>query len=373
MIFKLFHGFPRAGALAAIAVFASATSVWAENGAVNLAEELARAEARVTEWDGPVTGPKGAVGKQIVYISWDLRNGGILGVANGVREAAKVLGWNFKILDLRGGGEQAAAKAVAEAMEMNADGVIIGGMDAVKFAAAWEPLARKKVPVLAWHAGAEGGAIPDTPVLWNVTTDPLKVARIAAQAAVASRKGNAGFVIFTDSNIGIAVTKSKAMAEIIRASPGCELLEICDVHLEGAAEQMPKVTQELLSKYGKRWTHALGINDLYFDHATPVLAAAGLASDSAISCISAGDGSVSAYVRIQAGLYQTATVAEPLNLQGWQLVDEMNRLFSGAPLSGYVTPTHLVNSKNIAHDGGAQRRFDPDNGYRDAYRKIWGR
>lgn len=336
-------------------------------------EELARAEAPVTKWDGPVDGPPATANKMIVCISADLRNGGILGVANGVREAAKAIGWNVKIIDLRGGELEASSKAAAEAISLEADGVVLVGMDALKNAKAWQSLENAKIPVMGWHTGPDNGPIAGTPVRLNVTTDALTVARIAGRAAVESRREKAGIIIFTDSHHAIAISKSDAMVAVVRASPDCELLEVRDVHLSEAAKVMPDVTRELLAKYGTRWTHALGINDLYFDHATPVFATAGLAADSSIACISAGDGSISAYARIQAGLYQIATVAEPLNLQGWQLVDEMNRAFSGAALSGYVTPVHLVTAKNITRDGGAQRRFDPENGYRDAYRKIWRR
>ena len=54
--------------------------------------------------------------------------------------------------------------------------------------------------------------------------------------------------------------------------------------------------------------------------------------------VSGGDGSVSAYDRVRQGQYQAATIPEPLNLHGWQAIDEMNRAFAGAPPSGYVTP-----------------------------------
>ena len=54
-------------------------------------------------------------------------------------------------------------------------------------------------------------------------------------------------------------------------------------------------------------------------------------------------------MRIRAGTYQTGTVAEPLNMQGWQVVDELNRLMAGQPVSGFVAPVHLV--------VGSQRRL----------------
>jgi ribose transport system substrate-binding protein len=64
-------------------------------------------------------------------------------------------------------------------------------------------------------------------------------------------------------------------------------------------------------------------------------------------------------------------VAEPLRLHGWQAIDELNRAFAGQKESGYSAPVHLVTSVNIKFDGGQHNEFDPDNGYRIIYKKIW--
>ena len=103
-----------------------------------------------------------------------------------------------------------------------------------------------------------------------------------------------------------------------------------------------------------------------------VSALAALARNNAPKAVAAGDGSESAYQRIRAGQYQAVTVAEPLNLQGWQLVDELNRAVQGQAWSGYTSPLHVVTKENVAFDGGDKNIFDPGNGYRDAYAKIWG-
>src|SRR5207237_10597167 len=86
--------------------------------------------------------------------------------------------------------------------------------------------------------------------------------------------------------------------------------------------------------------------------------------------LSAGDGSAAAFLRIRAGTFQTGTVAEPLNLHGWQMVDEMNRLFAKEPVSGYVYPVHLVTPDNITSDGGDRLQYDPATGPPAAYRRI---
>jgi ribose transport system substrate-binding protein len=135
---------------------------------------------------------------------------------------------------------------------------------------------------------------------------------------------------------------------------------------------MPPMTTALLQKYGDQWTHALSINDLTFDFMAPSLASAGIAGNGQPTNISAGDGSEAAFQRIRDEQYQAATVAEPLRLQGWQVIDEVNRALAGEKDSGYVAPPHLFTPDNIQFDGGPNNIYDPDNGYTDAYKKIWG-
>jgi ribose transport system substrate-binding protein len=332
---------------------------------------VASASQRSTEWTGPRTGPEASAERTVVLIAEDLRNGGVLGVAQGVLEASRVLGWTVKIVNV-GGSASGRTNAFATAAAIAPDGIVLCGLDAIANRAALARLSGRSRPVVAWHSGPMPGPIANTPVAMNVTTDPLEVARVTALAAVAESGGHAGVVVFTDSRYRIATAKSDAMAAVVQACAGCALLEIRDVPLSESDVLMPEITQELLQRYGKRWTYALAINDAYFDHAVSTLTRAGVPSNG-LSLLSAGDGSASAFLRIQAGTFQTATVAEPLNQQGWQLLDELNRMFEGRPVSGFVASVHLVTANNVAFNGGVQLQYDPDNGYRAAYRRIWKR
>lgn len=330
---------------------------------------VARASERAARWSGPTDGPAAAGGKTVVLLAEDLRNGGIVGLAQGVREAAGRIGWTVKVINA-GGTPAGRAKALADALAARPDGLVFAGADARENSARLEPFRAAGIPVVGWHAGPAPGPIAGTPVAMNITTDPLEVARVTAMAAIAQSDGRAGVVVFTDSNFGIAMVKANAMAEIIRACARCRLLEVRDLAIAKAAEQMPRVTRELLERHGSAWTHALAINDIYFDYAMPVLTGDG---GQHLSLLSAGDGSAPAFQRIRTRTFQTGTVAEPLVLQGWQAVDELNRLFSHKPVSGFVAPVHLVTPDNAAFDDGPQLRYDPDNGYREAYTRIWKR
>lgn len=322
-------------------------------------------------WGGPRTGPPAPQGQRIAIVAEDLRNGGILGVIDGLLEASKVVGWTAKVIDCNGS-PAGRTQALIDAMAYQPDGLVLVGTDAKELNPGLATFARQRIPIVGWHVAARPGPVTGTPVAINVSTDPERVAQITAMTAVVQSGGQAGVVVFTDSNFEVARAKTSAIVEALQACRACTLLEVRDVPISRAAAQVPPVVQELLQRYGTRWTHALAINDIYFDYATPALTL-GRTGGAPVSLVSAGDGSESALLRIRSGVFQTATVAEPLALQGWQLIDEMNRLLAGQAPTGYVFPVHLVTSANIDQDGGPQLRFDPDNGYRGMFRRLWGR
>jgi ribose transport system substrate-binding protein len=329
------------------------------------------AEQRAAPWSGPRTGPRAQAGKHLVVVAEDLRNGGILGVVDGVMEAAEVIGWTVKIFD-SGGAPRLRSKTLENALASRPDGLIVVGGDAHALLPGLQAFAKRGIPIVGWHVAAKAGPVPGTPVAMNVSTNPLEVARVTALAAIVQSSGRAGVVIFTDSNFQVAQDKADEMAAVIRSCSGCSLLDVRDVAISRSEEAMPDTTRALLAQYGRRWTYALAINDIYFDYAVPVLTQAGI-PNGALAMLSAGDGSESAFLRIRTGTFQIATVAEPLNLHGWQLIDEMNRLFAGEQPTGYVFPVHLVTTRNVNADGGDRLLYDPANGYRDVYRRIWQR
>jgi ribose transport system substrate-binding protein len=330
-----------------------------------------KAAAPNPPWTGPTTGPKSVTGKSIVYVAADLRNGGVLGVSKGVEDAAKAIGWEVRVIDGQGSVSGRSA-AMQQAIALQPDGIILGSVDANEQAEAIRQAHDAGIQIIGWHATASTGPSTQHPIFTNITTDPLEISRAAASLAVADSNGKAGVVIFTDSVYEIAIAKSDAMAEIIKACEDCKLLSIEDTPLAEASTRMPPLTNALLQRYGDEWTYSLTINDLPYDFMAPALISAGIPQDGHPRNISAGDGSEAAFQRIQQNFYQYATVAEPLSLHGWQAVDEMNRAFSGEKDSGFVVPVHLFTPANVQEDGGAELSYDPGNGYRDIYRGIWG-
>ena len=326
---------------------------------------------KITAWDGPTTGPKAATGKLIVVLAADMKNGGVLGVTTGVEEAAAKIGWEVRVID-GAGSVQGRTAAFGQALALQPGGIIINGFDSVEQQVSMAQAKDAGIAMVSWHASPTIGPDPDNGVFANVSTDAMVVSQAAADWAFADAGGKPGVVIFTDSTYAIAIAKADRMKAEIEAIGGT-VLEYVDTPIAETSTRMPSLTTALLQKYGAAWTHSLAINDIYYDFMGPALAAAGIAGDGAPKSVAAGDGSQSAYQRIRAGQYQAVTVAEPLNLQGWQLVDELNRAMQGEAWSGYTTPLHVVTQANVAFDGGDKNVFDPGNGYRDEYAKIWGK
>jgi ribose transport system substrate-binding protein len=315
----------------------------------------------------PVSGPKAQTpGATIVYVAADLTNGGINAVADGVREAVAKIGWKVVVLDGKASAEGRTA-ALEEAMELAPAGIILGGFDAAEQSTTITQAVERKIPVVGWHAGANPG--PDTAIglFTNITTDPLEVSRIAADYAIADSDGTAGVAIFTDSQYEIAVKKADAIRNEIQACTGCTVLEYEDTPIAEVDSRMPALVTSMLQRNGAKLTYLLAINGNYFSGSRSALVDAGKPGAGPPKTVAAGDGDSAEFQRIRNNDYQAATVAEPLYLQGWQLVDELNRAVAGQSASSFVAKPGLVTKENVP-DGDV---FDPASGYREIYMKVW--
>ena len=352
----------------------SAAEPGADSAYLQMAREyIAEVTAPGAPWTGPTTGPAAQSRKLIVYVSSDQRNGGPQGAGDGAQEAAKVIGWDFRILDGQGS-VQGRTTALNQAIALKPDGIILGNVDVLEQAPVIQRAAAQRIRMVGWHVAAAAGPVENSPVITNVTTDPREVARAAALYAVVDSNGTASVILFKDSITTISTAKTNVASDVIGGCAACRVLAIEDSPMGDLANRMPSLTTSLLAKHGGAWTYSIAVNDLYFDFSAPSLQSAGV--DPAAGYprqISSGDGSVTAFQRIRQRRYQIGTVAEPLNLQGWMTVDELNRAFAGQPPSGFVPPPHLFIASNLDRDGGPNNMYEPENGYKDVYRKIWGK
>ncbi|MDX3225172.1 substrate-binding domain-containing protein [Streptomyces sp. ME19-01-6] len=328
---------------------------------------ISRAERTDVPWNGPTSGPTGVGGKTIVYVAQTMTNPGVAGAADGVRQAARVIGWKVRVID--GGGTPAGIQAaMSEAVALKPSGIVIGGFDPGSTSQQVARANAARIPLIGWHAVASPGPSRRPKLFTNITTRVEDVAKASAQWVISSSHGRAGVVLFTDASIPFAKNKSELIRKELATCSGVKLLAYENIPIPDASSRTPREISSLLTRFPSQWTYSVAINDLYFADAAPAFRAAGRKGPGPPFNIGAGDGDPSAFQRINGKQYQAATVPEPLSLQGWQIVDEFNRAFSGRPASGYVAPVHVTTADN-SH--GATT-WDPS-GYQQAYRKIWGK
>ena len=188
---------------------------------------IAASTAPVTTWDGPTDGPTAQQGKFIVYPSQDQRNGGALGVGDGVKEACEALGWQFRLIDGQGTTNGQTA-AIQQAIALKPDGIVLGTIDAASQRSAIAAALAQGIKIIGWHSAGTPGPQPDLNLITNIESDPVQTGAVSGAYTVAMANGQAGVVVFTDSAYAIAIVKHDAMMAAVNAVEGSWVLELVD-------------------------------------------------------------------------------------------------------------------------------------------------
>ena len=120
-------------------------------------------------WTGPTSGPKAQGHKSIVFVNYDQRNSGGRAVGEFAAEAAKILGWDYRVLDGQGtvSGQTAALN---QAIALKPDGIILGSVDAIEHNPEITQAVKNGIKVVSWHSGTNAGKLAGSPIFTNVTT-----------------------------------------------------------------------------------------------------------------------------------------------------------------------------------------------------------
>jgi ribose transport system substrate-binding protein len=361
------------GSAGASGTCASTTTLSSDSSLAAAQTIVNKASLPTTTWDGPTTGPKAQAGKTIVFIVSTASNTGDTSVYKGFQEAAKALNWNVTLIDGQNSGPGQLA-ALTQAIALKPDAIAVSSFDPRSAEPLFASAKQAGIVVVGNHTGNTPNYNSDYPDLTtNVTSDPTAVGQVAAACAIVAANGKAGVTIAgCGTEAIICTTKEDAMKNEIATSPSSTVLKLDEFPFEDINQQGPGIATGDYQHFGSQLNYMLAINDLYWDAAIPAMQAVGVSPQGPPLMIAAGDGSPAAFDRIRKGEFQIATVAEPLNEHGWQMADEINRALNNVAPSGFVTYPRLVTKANVDLEGGDQGTFDPSNGYRDQYKKIWG-
>jgi ribose transport system substrate-binding protein len=355
-------------ALAASAIIALSAAARADDAVDQAKKDAASYAGPQTKWEGPTSAPKPDADKSVVFLSGDEQNdiSHLYGVY--IKQAGEKLGWKVTIIDGKGSPTSWLA-GMNQAIALKPNGIAMFA-DAASLKDPIKAGVAQGVKFVGLHAAGLPGPQPDLNLFVNIQEDPREIGKAEAQWAIADSAGNARVVILTHNEYAIAEVKSMATKAAVEKCAGCKVLDYVNSPASEAAQRQPQLTTSWVQRFGVPF-YATSVGDNDFDFAVPVLRAGGIDPEQ-VKLIGA-DGNRSAYDRIRkGGQYQAVTVSEPIELQAYQAIDELNRAFHDQPPSGFVQPPFLVTKDNIHSEGGDQNTFIPSNDYKKHYLQIWG-
>jgi ribose transport system substrate-binding protein len=374
-----------AGSLAIAASFALSTAAWAGGtratpfpawGDPQIKATLTVDEAKAivaertkpqTEWKGPTSGPKATTDPvTIAWVSGDESYATYIGWGNGVKEAAKALGW--KVVSFNGQGTvsgQLAAMQQALALQPVA---IITPADANALQKPIKQAIAAGIPVIGIHATAFPGPHPDLGLYTNIASSAAENGESQAAYVIAMSNGTARDIHMVDNSFAIARFKARAATEPIKNCSGCKFLEMVNVPIGDLAARVAPAVSGLLARYGDEWWMTTCCDD-YYTYVAATLRAAG-ASPQKIHLVGA-DAPPASYDMIRKGNFEVATVPEPSTLFGYEAVDAVIHAMAGEPPAKFVQPTYIITKDNVDAEGGKDNAFVPSNNFACHYTNIW--
>lgn len=319
------------------------------------------------EWRGPTSSPKPLAGKKIAYISNDENNDSSRAWGVAIKEAGAKLGWDVTIID----GKATPVgwiNAFNQAIALNVDGIVTSA-DAASLQEPIKDAMAKKIPIVGIHAAALPGPNEKLGLFTNIQQDPREIGKAQADWIIVDSGGKARVVVTSHNEFAIAETKSRATEARLKECSGCEVLEYVSSPIAEVAQRQPQFITSWVQKYGTP-LYVTAVADYTLDFQVPALRSAGV--DPKTVKLVGADGQRSAYDRIRNGEYQTVTVSEPVEMQAYQAVDEINRAIQGQPPSGFVQAPYLVTPDNVNAEGGDKGAFVPSNDYKKRYLALWG-
>jgi len=323
-----------------------------------------QATAPITEFPGPKEKSPAAQGKFAVSIPCALAAAGCKRMDEGVKEAAKAIGWRELTIDPQSDTNK-TVQAIEQAIRINADVIFLGSID---------PKSYKEPVKEAIDAGIQvitlANSYPDPTtggVSWDVTIQPELQAEMMGGWLTQKYKGDARLATFTDSENPILRGRNAGNQAYLESCPACYSIEVDQPFTIAAiTNTFPTTVKGVLTSHPD-----VNVAWVAFDGAAaaavPAIDQAGLSEKMKVVSF---DGDAENVKWIAEGHVNEATIAVPLEWVGWAGVDEANRGFNGQDYVEENIPLRLIdesNAEQYTEDG-----FVGDYDYQSAFEGLWG-
>ena len=342
-------------------------SAWAQDVVEESRQAIEEYAGPQIGWHGPESSPKPEAGKSIVYLSNDENNNASRAWGEAIAEAARKIGWDATIIDGKAT-PTGWINGLNQAIALKADGIVTSA-DAASMQEPIQAAREAGIPIVGIHAAALPGPDEELGLFTNIQQDPREIGKAQADWVIADSEGTARAIVTSHNEFAIAEAKSRATEARLEECEGCEVLEYVSTPIAEVAQRQPQLITSWVQRYGTP-LYVTAVADYTLDFQVPALRNAGV--DPVTVRLVGADGQESAYQRIRNNDFQVVTVSEPVDMQGYQAVDELIRAIAGEEPSGFVQAPYLVTANNVDAEGGEDNQFAPTNDYAARYLELWG-
>ena len=338
---------------------------------------------RGTEGTPPTSGPPIAKDKTVVFVSCGQAAPGCAGVPNEMAKPAKLVGWNYRVIDGRLNADNGWANGVRQAIAAKPDAIIVHGMNCPDVKQPLQEAVDAGIPVMGLENvdcddelvdGGRGTPLFEAKMQY---TDDIKSGAdyyhawgaLQAQYIINATRGEAK-IIRTNYQPIFGIHMKRGQDEALALCETCELVGeisygVTDVGPSGplfqkfntVLGQQPDANAVLMGVDGVVTTAGVA----------KAIADAGRHED-IVSIGGEGYAPALQLIRENGGL--NAESAHDGKWMAWGAVDNLNRFFNGEPPVPQGVGFRIVDKDNNMMPPGEDYATPVD--YRTAYKKLWG-
>ncbi|HEY0813721.1 MAG TPA: substrate-binding domain-containing protein [Pseudonocardia sp.] len=330
--------------------------------------QLAQYVRSATTWNGPTSGPPIATGKSIIYVAYDQGNPQSVQASDAVKAIGQSVGWTVTVLDGQGttSGQQGA---LTQAIAAHPDGIVLGSYPD-SFRPYFKQAHDAGIAVIGLGTAAEPGMYPEYGIDANVFQNQAQASGAAGDWVVVHSNGKARVILTSDNTYSIVIAKTNAQRSAIQKCATCQIVVDTQMPFADAANRTTSLTTGWVNQFGTEPPLYILQPAYYFvPFEAQALRTLGIKPGQVV--LTGSNGTAQEYEDIRRGDYLQMTIPLAIQQQGYEVIDNLNRVFHHVQPAGLESAVWVVDASNVNQLGGDKNQFEPSNDYARHYRELW--
>lgn len=326
----------------------------------------------------PADSPPAAKDKSVWWISCGQAIPSCSNTAAGGEEAAKALGWDFKIADGKLNIPD-YTNAIRTALAAKPDAIMISGFNCPQVQGAVQDAVAQGVRIIG-PDGFDCDAVPGGKKFYNVDMIPSEAVPSVdaywrnrgvrtAEYIIAKSGGSAKIILNKGHDVPLHEVINEGFVDTIKKCSGCKIVDTVDFDTSGFTPEGPWIRDfrtALVNHPDATFTF------MPFDLMMSSLGGAQAVQESRTNVkIVGGSTDIDTIQLLRDGKITAITSAFDEAWVGWGAIDELNRAFNNQPSAPEGIDFKIMDADhNLPEEVGANYVAEFD--FRSAYRKAWG-